>query len=49
MLPVASGPLIQVFGHITRLDADTIEATTLDGELIAVYEPTDEEPACRND
>jgi hypothetical protein len=38
------GPLLQVYGHITRVDSDTIEASTLEGGLIAVYEPTDEEP-----
>ena len=44
ILPVHGGPLLQVYGHITRVDTATIEASTLDGDLIAVYEPTTEEP-----
>ncbi len=47
MLPVAGGPLVQVYGHIARIDTTTIEARTLDGDLIATYEPTTEEPQCR--
>ena len=44
ILAVHGGPLLQVYGHITRVDTGTIEASTLEGDLIAVYEPTDEEP-----
>lgn len=43
-LPVVGGPLIQVDGLVELNMVGYIEATTLDGDLIAVYEPTDEEP-----
>ncbi|MBN2112822.1 MAG: hypothetical protein JW785_01705 [Acidimicrobiia bacterium] len=44
ILPLHGGPLVQIYGHVTRVDTDTIEAATLDGQLIAVYAPTQEEP-----
>jgi hypothetical protein len=49
VLPVASGPLVQVYGHIRLIDAETIEARTLAGSLIATYAPTTEEPPCVTD
>lgn len=43
-LPVHGGPLIDVDGVVTLVNPTRIEATTLDGQLIALYEPTDETP-----
>jgi hypothetical protein len=42
--PVHGGPLIGVDGVVTLVNPTRIEATTLHGELIAVYKPTDETP-----
>jgi hypothetical protein len=33
-----------IFGYVTLIDADTIEYTIGDGEVIATYEPSDVEP-----
>ena len=46
-LPSLLGSIIQVDGVITLVRPERIEATTLEGHLIAVYEPTNEaRPYC---
>jgi hypothetical protein len=44
--PPSHWPVAQesIFGYITLVDADTIEYTIGDGEVIATYRPSDKAP-----
>lgn len=44
--PPSSWPVAQqtIFGYVTLVDEDTIEYTIGDGEVIAIYEPSDQQP-----
>ena len=49
MLPVAGGPLVQVYGHIARSTPQPSKPAPWTATCIATYEPTTEEPQCQGD